>query len=599
MVLVPGVLLVIAELILRLASVGFSTSFFLADPDGHAFITNDRFGWFFQKSGLSSPQPCRIISPKPAGTVRIFVLGESAAMGCPDPAFGFARILEVMLRDQLPNHHVEVVNAAMRGINSHVVRQIARECAALEPDLMVIYLGNNEVAGLYGPSDHGGYLAVSLPLARLYHKLRVSRCSQLIWMAIRGHPDAPPTGRVVQDMDFFRRHRVPQEDWRRQAVYRNYRANLEEVVQTSLHTGASVVLSTIASNLRDFPPLGSLWGPALDSRQQSAWDEHFSAGIQKERAGDWQSALQNYLQAQEVDAHHAELVFRSARCYLALGHTNKALGFYLLARDLDAIQFRADSSINDAIRQVASQYASERLALVDLEWVLTQTDTNGQRSIPGLNYFLDHVHFRFDGDYLAARTFLPSITNALSHRFPQSFARTSPVLTRDECARRLGLTFWDEVQLEVPTVELTRKAPFLDQADHAVYLAAAENRLAQLKKRLETIPASQHLRTYDYALKLAPDDWIVRHNYAVILNAVGDKSTAVKQMEQVVRSQPQVENFRIVLGYLLAETGQLKEAEIQFSIAQRLKPRSRAVRQADLWLSQQRTKKPVDSAQPR
>ena len=97
-----------------------------------------------------TPEPC-ILSAKPAGTVRIFVLGGSAAQGIPDPSFSFGRILEVMLRERYPDVKFEVVNAAMTAINSHVALEIARDCAAHQPDLFVVYMGNNEVVGPYGP----------------------------------------------------------------------------------------------------------------------------------------------------------------------------------------------------------------------------------------------------------------------------------------------------------------------------------------------------------------------------------------------------------------------------------------------------------------
>ena len=42
-------------------------------------------------------------------------------------------------------------NAATVAINSHVVLPIVKECVRLEPDLVIVYLGNNEVVGPYGP----------------------------------------------------------------------------------------------------------------------------------------------------------------------------------------------------------------------------------------------------------------------------------------------------------------------------------------------------------------------------------------------------------------------------------------------------------------
>ena len=44
-----------------------------------------------------------------------------------EPAFGFSRILERLLHHRYPDQAFEVINLAMRGINSHMIRRIAME----------------------------------------------------------------------------------------------------------------------------------------------------------------------------------------------------------------------------------------------------------------------------------------------------------------------------------------------------------------------------------------------------------------------------------------------------------------------------------------
>ncbi|MEE8369051.1 MAG: hypothetical protein V3S30_12145, partial [Thermoanaerobaculia bacterium] len=115
-------------------------------------ITNRDFGLrFFQRSLVRSPVIQLIPSDKGENTFRIFVLGGSAAMGTPDASFGLSRVLEALLQETYPRLNFEVVNAAMTAVNSHVVNEIARSCARLKPDLFVIYMGNNEVVGPFGP----------------------------------------------------------------------------------------------------------------------------------------------------------------------------------------------------------------------------------------------------------------------------------------------------------------------------------------------------------------------------------------------------------------------------------------------------------------
>src|SRR5687767_4057496 len=135
-------------------------------------------------------------------------------MGTPDPAFSFGRMLELMLQRAFPNRKVEVVNAAMRGIDSHVIRHIARDCARLEPDLFVIYMGNNEVIGLHGPEPGCSRFSQWLGLMRAAQFWKSTRLGQLF----QGRKQSA----VTQDMEFFRRHRLHADDWRRRRVVENF-----------------------------------------------------------------------------------------------------------------------------------------------------------------------------------------------------------------------------------------------------------------------------------------------------------------------------------------------------------------------------------------
>jgi hypothetical protein len=96
-VVIPTLFLIVVELALRLAGFGYSTRFFVKTDDGRAFTTNRKFGWqFMPRETATQPYPVSMPLEKPVGAHRIFILGESAAQGTPAPAFGFARILEMM-----------------------------------------------------------------------------------------------------------------------------------------------------------------------------------------------------------------------------------------------------------------------------------------------------------------------------------------------------------------------------------------------------------------------------------------------------------------------------------------------------------------------
>ncbi|HUO87304.1 MAG TPA: hypothetical protein VM617_07920, partial [Thermoanaerobaculia bacterium] len=184
-VAVPALLLAALEGGLRLAGYGAPATFLVpiaeGTPDGGVLTTNPRFGWrFFPPALAREPVVTRLAADKPEGTVRIVLLGGSAAMGTPDAAFGVGRMLEALLSESFPDRRFEVVNAAMAAINSHVVRVIGRELADHSPDAFLVYLGNNEVVGPSGPGTVFAAFSTSLPLVRAGVWLQGTRTGQLL-----------------------------------------------------------------------------------------------------------------------------------------------------------------------------------------------------------------------------------------------------------------------------------------------------------------------------------------------------------------------------------------------------------------------------------
>ncbi|NJM17091.1 MAG: hypothetical protein HC896_18435 [Bacteroidales bacterium] len=49
---------------------------------------------------------------------------------------------------------VEIINTAITAINSHIVLPMVKECAKYSPDLFILYMGNNEFIGPFGPGTY-------------------------------------------------------------------------------------------------------------------------------------------------------------------------------------------------------------------------------------------------------------------------------------------------------------------------------------------------------------------------------------------------------------------------------------------------------------
>ena len=167
-VLVPVLLLGVIEGALRPFGVGFPTDLTVpCTVKGQPAACYNLFfpAPFFPPGMIKTPQAYSIPAEKPPGTFRIFVLGESAAMGDPDPAYAFSRYLEVMLRERYPLMKFEVVNTGSVAINSHVLLPVAEDWRN-SADVFIIYSGNNEVVGPYGPGTALTSSGMSLPVIR-------------------------------------------------------------------------------------------------------------------------------------------------------------------------------------------------------------------------------------------------------------------------------------------------------------------------------------------------------------------------------------------------------------------------------------------------
>ncbi len=397
---------------LRLAGYGYPTAFFVGPDAEGSYASNLRFGWrFFPRSLARRPVPC-VLSAKPADTVRIFVLGGSAAQGIPDPSFGVARILEVLLRQRYPDVKFEVVNAAMTAINSHVAVEIAHDCAAHQPDLFIVYMGNNEVVGPYGPGTVFEQWSPSLRFIRANVWLKSTRTGQLLddtaaWLHSRkGSPTA------WQGMEMFVGNQVTADDPRLRAVYNNFRQNLIDVCGVARRAGAGVILSTVAVNLKDCPPFASQHRSGMSSAELTQWKPLYEAGIELESKEKWREAIARYEAAATVNDRFADFAFQRGQCLAALGRQAEARDQFVLARDLDGLRFRADSRLNAIIRKVAAEQETAGVRLADAERSFAKSDL-AAGGIPGNALFYEHVHFNFDGNYLLARALLEEVEAAL------------------------------------------------------------------------------------------------------------------------------------------------------------------------------------------
>jgi tetratricopeptide (TPR) repeat protein len=556
-VLSPLLFLIMLEAGLRLGGYGYPTGFFVGPDAEGVYRSNLRFGWrFFPRSIARTPVPGKL-SSKPAGTIRIFVLGESAAQGIPDPSFSVGRVLAALLQERYPEVKFEVVNAAMTAINSHVVSEIVRDCAAHQPDLFVVYMGNNEVLGPYGP---GTVLQQSSPNSRLIRAnmwFKSTRIGQLLSDTaerFRSGSSAP----VWRGLAMFMDKQVTADDPRLSAVYDNFRANLVDICGIARQAGAKVVLSTVAVNLKDCPPFASRHRSDLSSEELASWKALYQEGVDLEDKGKRKEAIVKYEAAAKIDDRFAELAFRRGRCLAALGRSKEAGDQFVLARDLDALRFRADSRINAVIREVAAEQEAAGVRLADAERLFAESDL-ADSGIPGEQLFYEHVHFKFDGNCLLARTLLAEVEAAL----PQlaNSRKPEPIPSSERCAELLTLTPWDEYQMANLMAEVLARPPFTAQLDHAIRTSAARKRAGELGRSAGTPSAIEAAyRSCEAAFESSPDDWRRRQHLGKLALASGRPKTALEHFQAVAKQFPGDPGVNMDLAGVEKGCGQLDEA---------------------------------------
>jgi hypothetical protein len=250
-VVVPAVVLGVLELILRLGGAHTPPAFLIEDAsfEGASRLReNPRFGErYFPEALARRPAPL-VLTPKERGAPpwRVFVLGGSAALGDPEPAFGLPRMLQATLEARVPSERWEVVCAAMTAINSHVLVDIAADVLARGgADALVVYAGNNEVVGPFGVGTVLGGAGSSRTLVRASLAARRSAIGQMLASLAGGDAPAPSW----RGMEMFLEQRIAADDPGLDRVVSSLRANLDAILDHARAAGVPVIVCTPLVNL--------------------------------------------------------------------------------------------------------------------------------------------------------------------------------------------------------------------------------------------------------------------------------------------------------------------------------------------------------------
>ena len=530
-VLVPPLLLCAVELGLRLGGLGFSTRLFLEqEVNGETVcVTNTAFfQQFYVEPFQMRPVEFSMLATKPPDTYRVFVFGSSAAHGGPVPDFSFWGILETMLRAGRHGDKIEIHCLALPGANSHVMRAAAKACAAFQPDLFLVYMGNNELNPWLTRTLVWDRLPLR-PALFLFHLTIALNDSRLVqWL------------NGISGTDVLARLRADSVGFRQERAYQYYQANVNDICRFAKAAGAQVILCTVGSRLREWVPQGKCTD-VLDTKAAQQWSDAYASGRTLTGQGRFREALAAYARAAEIDNSHAGLAYGIACCRYALGEYEDARNEFVRARELDISHYRAGNRINDILRDIAAARARDGVHLADTAQSLSDASPNG---IVGPELFLDHVHPRFEGNYVLAR----SVLETLAQVEPR-FHADSPPPTLEECLLRQAMT-----QPELRDQLLLTESWFLSSPDQP--RDRFDQEMAELNEHIGARADDMRLEACRNALHIAPENDAVRTRYVRLLRDRKDTANALEHAKVLASHLPYSWSVHRLLAQLFTETGQ-------------------------------------------
>ena len=551
-VLSPVLFCLVLELVLWLVGYGLPSAFFvLWTYNGkRIYLPNQHFCEHFVPKELSRAPEYSVLNFKEPSTIRIFVLGGSAANGDPEPAYGFCRQLEILLNEHSDRMSFEVINAAVTSMNSFVARRIARDCAVHQPDLFIVYMGNNEVVGPYGPPTlplglykSRGFINASITIKKDF------RLGQLIKNAAESLRSEGRAPKQWEGMEAFLAGKIPYDDVKLQYCYNHFKANIRDIVTTAHSGGAKTLLCTVPTNMASCAPFASQHKQDLTKEQAAEWDRFFQAGRAFEQAGEFEAALGEYQKAREIDGDYADLAFCMGKCLLGSDKVQEARDMFVRARDLDALRFRADSKINDAIRSEAEALAGQGAKLLDLEAYLEQ---NNQDRPMDESVFVDHVHLNVRGNFLVALEAMRIIRETMPRAQLNQPTRSVNELY-ELCLDRMLWNVHEQYKLAMLMYTRKTRPPFAGQIDHDKELTSLRASLFQLRGTAKRNPETEDI--FIDAMEKFPADVFLIRRYGDFLMQNQHIKEAIQTYRKCLRNYPFNINIRIGLAEALAGDG--------------------------------------------
>ncbi|HEX7859492.1 MAG TPA: hypothetical protein VF773_04145 [Verrucomicrobiae bacterium] len=507
---------VVLELIL--AVVGVKPMRFESDPNA-AFSSNSRH--FVEVQGADGETLMKTAKDrldffnaqtfpkkKAPGTFRIFSMGGSTTYGHPyTDATSFNGWLREFLAATAPERKWEAINAGGISYGSTRVAFLMEELAQYEPDLFVVYCGQNE----FLEKRIHRKITQHSPVVRAWgNAARRTRSGHLLKKAADSLtqrtpapneqallPDEPQTllDQAVGPTAYTR------AGLEREQVFAQYRINMERIIEIARSASAKVVVVVPASNLRDFAPFKSEFREGLSDDLQARCRSLLTQAREDFMASPApENGLMLANEAAAIDPLYAETHYVRGRLLEKLGRFAEAKTAFERARDEDVCPLRAPAKIRQTLLDLC---AAKSVPVIDFHAMVEKQSEHG---IPGSKLFLDHVHPTITGYRTLALEILQTIERE----------KIAPITIQAAAIERATATVSSRV----------------DNGANAFALMNLCKTLGWAGKREEAFIAGQK------AAELAPDNLRVRHEAGLAAILARRPAEAVEHFRKIVLLEP-------------------------------------------------------------
>jgi tetratricopeptide (TPR) repeat protein len=394
LILIPLLFIALLELSLRIFSYGKDIPQWV-DAGREKYIINPELSLRYFNNVKNIPTTIEDVfdQQKKKNAFRVFVLGGSSAAGYPYMPMGsFSRYIRKRLELAYPNTTIEVVNIGLTAVNTYTILDLMPGVLEQKPDLILIYAGHNEYYGALGVGSMES-LGTSRNLVNLILYLNKYKTIQLLrntitWTAslFASENKEDLSGTLMSRM--AKDQYIPLNSDKFNIGLEQFEGNLKDILTSAKSENIPVIVGKLVSNLKDQNPFISVNTPNFKTANQ---------------------------------------VFKEAKSELKNNNITKADSLFRLAKDLDALRFRAPQKINTIIEKVCKEFNIESAPIDSL---FNSVSPNG---IVGNNLMTDHLHPTLEGYHLIGKAYYEVMTK--SGNLPENEEPKIPFEMQDSLTR--------------------------------------------------------------------------------------------------------------------------------------------------------------------